>query len=185
MRRALAVHDERCRTAASRLRAEVFSTTGDGFGIAFHHVDAAVEAAVGLQALLVEISHSFGIALRVRMGLHCGRVERRGDNYFGPVLNRASRLMRRAEGGQVVVSAAVAERLTSTHVRVEPLGSWHLRGIDEPVMAFLATARRRPAMGNLPVLRPAGRPQASTTDRPQQHQQQRATHGAPPRRDQP
>lgn len=38
------------------------------------------------------------------MGLHRGEPENRNGDYFGPALNRASRLMAASYGGQVVVS---------------------------------------------------------------------------------
>ena len=44
--------------------------------------------------------------LRVRMGLHTGEVEPRDDDYFGPVVNRAARVMAVANGDQIAVSAA-------------------------------------------------------------------------------
>ncbi|MDG2111742.1 MAG: adenylate/guanylate cyclase domain-containing protein, partial [Actinomycetota bacterium] len=42
--------------------------------------------------------------LRVRIGLHSGAAQERDGNYFGPVLNRAARIMSAGHGGQVLLS---------------------------------------------------------------------------------
>ena len=43
-------------------------------------------------------------AVRMRMGVHLGQVERRGDHYFGSPLYRCARLMAIGHGSQVLGS---------------------------------------------------------------------------------
>ena len=83
--------------------------TGDGVHAVFATADQAVAAAIAAQrALAAEQWGSVG-PLRVRMGLHTGVAEERGGDYYGPVLNRAARLMGVAHGGQVLCSQATAD----------------------------------------------------------------------------
>ena len=56
---------------------------------------AAVDAAVDAQRRL---------GLPVRMGVGTGEAELRGGDYFGPVLNRAARVMAAGHGGQILVA---------------------------------------------------------------------------------
>jgi class 3 adenylate cyclase len=78
----LAAHDEVLRVAIHG--GWLFKHTGDGVCAASTSATAAVVAAVDAQGLL---------GLPVRMGLATGEVEQRGEDYFGPALNRAARVM--------------------------------------------------------------------------------------------
>jgi predicted ATPase len=75
----------------------------------------------------------------VRMGLHTGVAEQRADDYFGPVLNRAARLMSAGHGGQVLLSAAtqglVRDGLPVGCGLVE-LGEYRLRDLGRPERLF-------------------------------------------------
>jgi len=62
----------------------VFKHTGDGLCAAFQSARSAVDAAVTAQR---------GLGLPVRMGIASGEAELRGDDYFGPTLNSAARVM--------------------------------------------------------------------------------------------
>src|SRR5262249_45669823 len=77
--------------------------------------------------------------LRVRMGLHTGIAEQRGEDYFGPVLNRAARLTGAGHGGQVLVSAVtqglVQDGLPDGCELVE-LGEYRLRDLGRPERIF-------------------------------------------------
>jgi class 3 adenylate cyclase len=84
MRSALAVHDDVLRVAIEAEGGWLFKHTGDGVCAAFESPRAAVAAAIVAQRAL---------ALPVRMGIATGEAEQRGDDYFGPALNRAARVM--------------------------------------------------------------------------------------------
>src|SRR5262245_26747028 len=91
MKSALAAHDSFLREAIEGHAGRVFKTVGDAFCAVFvsapDALAAALDAQVHLQAPLA------GLAIRVRMGLHTGEAEQRGNDYFGTTLNRVSRLM--------------------------------------------------------------------------------------------
>ena len=99
MRVGLAAHDEVLRSAVEGRGGWLFKHTGDGVCAAFASAPDAVAAAVDAQRRL---------GLPVRMGVVTGAAEVRGDDYFGPVLNRAARVMAAAHGGQIVLSAVTA-----------------------------------------------------------------------------
>jgi len=45
------------------------------------------------------------------MGLHCGEVVRRGDDFLGLNVAIAARVAQHARGGEILVSAAIVESL--------------------------------------------------------------------------
>ena len=81
------------------------STHGHAFFAVFAEPGDAVHAARSAQSGLQ------GGAVRVRMGLHMGAAVLADRTYVGMDVNRAARIGDAAHGGQVLVSAAVAERL--------------------------------------------------------------------------
>jgi predicted ATPase len=99
MRAALVAHDEVLHSAVEAHGGWVFKHTGDGVCAAFGSARAAIDAAVAAQRLL---------DLPVRMGVATGEAECRGDDYFGPVLNRTARVMAAGHGGQILVAASAA-----------------------------------------------------------------------------
>lgn len=135
MRDALAQHDAISRDAVGAWRGRIVKTTGDGIHAAFDDPLDAVQAVLMLQQELARAPAVAGLELKVRAGLHLGPAERRDGDYYGPVLNRAARVMAAAHGGQVLLSQAVAE---AVRARLPPpcalldLGAARLRDLDEP-----------------------------------------------------
>jgi TolB-like protein/class 3 adenylate cyclase len=113
MQEAVAAHDQVMREVSTRHGGEVFKTAGDAFFVSFRRPSDAVLAACDAQiALAAQAWPPIG-ALRTRAAIHVGSAEQRGGDYFGPALNRCARLLALAHGGQVLVTAAVAELLES------------------------------------------------------------------------
>jgi len=109
MKAALARHDELLASAVVAHDGHVIKHTGDGLLAVFATADAAVAAAVEAQRVLAIEAWGVTGTLRARMGLHTGVAEERNGDYFGPVLNRASRLMAMAHAGQALCSQATAD----------------------------------------------------------------------------
>ena len=132
MRPALACHDAIVRGAVESNRGAVVKMIGDGAHAVFEDPLDAVAATLRLQQGLADPQATHGIALRVRCGLHVGVVERRDNDFFGTVLNRAARIMGTAHGGQVLLSQAVAtlvgDRLPAG-VALRDLGAVRLRDL--------------------------------------------------------
>jgi hypothetical protein len=157
MKRALAWHDETVRHAIETHGGYVFSTAGDSFAAAFSDPMSAADAAVEIQQALERVWPGLGV-LRVRMALDTGIADERGGDYFGPPVNRASRLMSAAKGGEVLASHTTADLLRhhlEEGIRLVDRGQRQLKGVarSEAVFAveFGPKQRRR-----WPVRRRAG-----------------------------
>lgn len=132
---ALRHHDEAVRAAVAHHGGYVFSTAGDGFGIAFLTVSEAVFAAIEIQRTLTAERGDVDLPLRVRMGVHVGSAEERNGDYYGPVVNRTARLMAAAHGGQILVSALAARLFdleADATVELRELGSHRLKDLLTP-----------------------------------------------------
>ena len=113
--------------------------SGDGAHAAFDDPIDALEATLQLQQALADPAATHGIELRVRCGMHAGVTERRDNDFFGGVVNRAARIMSVAHGGQVLLSQAVAtlvgERLPAG-ATLRDLGTVRLRDLESPERVF-------------------------------------------------
>jgi class 3 adenylate cyclase len=83
---------------------------GDGFMLAFADPGRALECAAAIQRELAALEPVEGERLRVRMGLHSGEAIREDGDFFGITVILAARIAAQAHGGQVLVSAPLAER---------------------------------------------------------------------------
>ena len=73
--------------------------------------------------------------LRVRMGLYTGEAELRDGDYYGPVLNRAARLMSVTHGGQILLAHGTAELLREqlpVETTLRDLGEHRLKDLTRP-----------------------------------------------------
>ena len=145
MRVALAKHDETLRSVIESQGGWMFKHTGDGVCAAFGSARGAVEAAIAAQRLL---------ELPVRMGIATGEAEQRGDDYFGPSLNRAARVMAVGHGGQILLSGSTAGVVGNvSEIGLEDLGEHRLRDITgaEHLFQVRATGLQSdfPALRNL------------------------------------
>ncbi|HET7472027.1 MAG TPA: adenylate/guanylate cyclase domain-containing protein [Candidatus Limnocylindrales bacterium] len=123
-------HDRLVRDAIERSGGVVVKTEGDAFFAAFAApADAIVGAVRAQRALAAERSGQH--AIRARMGLHLGEGRLRGratedepEDYVGIDVNYAARVAAAGNGGQVVLSDALATSGRSA------LGSGELVGVE-------------------------------------------------------
>ena len=121
-KRLLDRHDEVNRTAVSRQGGQVITTTGDGVLALLPSPTAAIHAA---QTIRTDLRDE---GLEVRIAIHLGEVDRRGNDISGLAVNIASRIMASAEPGQILVAAVVAQ--TTNAATFTALGPRTLRGVD-------------------------------------------------------
>jgi predicted ATPase len=129
MRVALETHNNVLHESVEGNDGKVFKYTGDGMCAVFSSPRSAVDAAIDAQREL---------ELPVRIGVATGEAQQRGDDYFGPVLNRTARVMAAGHGGQILLDGATVGLLSG--VDLIALGSRRLRDIARPVDMFQVLA---------------------------------------------
>ena len=138
MRAAVTQHDRIVLGAVEAAGGLVVKRVGDGIDLAFGDVGAAAAAAGEIQGLLAAADWSGLEPLRVRMAVDVGEVEARGGDYFGPVMNRAGRMLAAAHGGQVLLSADAHAALSASRGgwQAKALGEFRFKGIGSPQHVF-------------------------------------------------
>jgi predicted ATPase/class 3 adenylate cyclase len=137
MARALASHDAIVAGAVSGNGGVLVKSRGEGdssFSV-FRLARDAVAAAHAAQVAIASAEWPVQGGLRVRMAVHSGDAELREGDYFGSAVNRCARLRAAAHGGQIVISAAVAE-LVREHLpagcSLRDLGQHQLKDLALP-----------------------------------------------------
>jgi len=134
---------------------------GDGFLAEFPDAVQAARCAFELHKGLARFNAS-GTAppLGMRVGIHVAEVIVETFNVLGDGVNVAARLAELANPGEIVVSAAVRDQLTSgVEASVEDLGEQRLRNRERAVRAFrLWPPAQQPALAPSQAARARGRP---------------------------
>src|SRR5262245_46085326 len=140
MKTAMVRHDELLEKTIAAHRGYVFSRMGDGMAAAFATARDAVSAAASFQhALTVEQWHT-GLPLRARVGLHTDEAVIVDDTGYASLpINRCSRLMTAAHGGQTIASGATEMLLRGQMpdgMELVDLGEHRLRDLGQPTRIF-------------------------------------------------
>lgn len=140
MQAAFARQEDILRASVEANGGYLYKMIGDAFQVAFPTAPQALQAAIDAQRALHSENWPAGSGeLRVRMALHTGITEERGDDYLGPVLNRAARLLSAGYGGQVLLSRATYELvrdLLPDGVSLLDLGEHRLKDLFRPEHVF-------------------------------------------------
>jgi class 3 adenylate cyclase len=149
MRAALTRHDAILREAIEEHSGFVFKTVGDAFCAAFPTAQDALGAALAAQRALFSEEYDEGIgSLRVRMALHTGAAEERGEDYFGPPVNRVARLLSVGHGGQVLLSLPTQQLVRDqlpADIHLSDLGERRLKDLSRPERVFQLAASDLPS----------------------------------------
>jgi adenylate cyclase len=114
----LAAHDKLLHTYVDRHSGMIVKSQGDGYMVVFSTPELALGASLDIQrALSAKRQRSRRLRrtpIRVRIGLHTGTaIEKEGD-YFGRNVAMAARVASMADGGEILVSTDIAERLADS-----------------------------------------------------------------------
>jgi DNA-binding NarL/FixJ family response regulator len=118
-------HDALIRRELARHGGREVKTTGDGFLALFDGPARAIRCA----AAILEGLRAEGID--VRIGLHAGEVELRGDDVGGIAVNLGARVAATAGAGEVVVSSTVRDLVTGSGIEFVDRGDHALKGVPD------------------------------------------------------
>jgi class 3 adenylate cyclase len=100
-------HDRMVRDCVGEHGGEVVKSQGDGYMIVFSSASAALDCAVQLQRVLTRYHRRQPPeTLRIRVGLHTGNIFQADHDFLGKAVVLAARITGRAQGGEILVSAA-------------------------------------------------------------------------------
>ena len=125
----------------------------DAFQAAFPTATQALQAAIDAQYSLCSEKWPAKIGdVRVRMALHTGVTEERGDDYVGPALNRVARLLSAGHGGQVLLTLATQQLLRDSlpsGVTLRDMGEHRLKDLIQPERIYQVVAEGLPALNDM------------------------------------
>ena len=116
-------HDTVVRRELLRFGGREVNTAGDGFVATFSSPSTAIDCAVAV----VDAVRTLGI--EVRVGIHAGEVEVRGNDIAGMAVHICARVAALADPSEVLVSSTVREIVTGSHREFTDRGAYHLKGV--------------------------------------------------------
>ena len=100
------------------------NTTGDGFVATFDGPGRAIRCG---QAI---IEACRPLDLMVRVGVHTGECERRGDDIAGVAVHIGARVAALAQPGEVLVTRTVKDLVSGSGLEFAPRGEHPLKGVS-------------------------------------------------------
>jgi class 3 adenylate cyclase len=116
-------HDQTVRTQIGRFHGREVNTVGDGFVATFDSPSRAIECGQAIRDSLGALK------LGVRLGIHTGEIEVRGNDIAGLAVHIGARVLGHAGPGEVVVSGAVPPLLAGSGMAFEDRGEHQLKGV--------------------------------------------------------
>jgi class 3 adenylate cyclase len=113
-----------------RFGARKIRTTGDGVLATFAGPTRAIRCADAIRrsTALLDVD--------LRIGLHTGEIEDRGDDIAGIAVHIAERVCSAAPSGELIVSRTTADLATGTGIQFEDLGDHALKGVSDEWRLF-------------------------------------------------
>jgi class 3 adenylate cyclase len=126
----LDLHDEMVREELVRFRGQEVQTTGDGFFVTFDGPGRAIQCAHVIRTRASQM----GVELRV--GLHTGEVEVRGEDFGGIAVHIGARVAAAAGPGEILVSRTVTDLVAGSGLDFEDRGEHELKGVPSTWRLF-------------------------------------------------
>lgn len=127
-------HDDATVAAVERHGGAVVKNLGDGFLLTFPGPAAAITAARQIHDAVDRAG------LDLRISIHTGEVERRGQDLNGIAVHLASRMLDAADEGQTVVSSVIPGLVAGSGISFESAGRHAFKGIVEQWDVFRVLA---------------------------------------------
>ena len=116
-------HDELVRSQLAAHGGQEINTTGDGFLALFDAPARAIRCAMAIRDRLASLG------IEVRIGLHAGEVELRGNDVGGIAVHIGARVTALASAGDIVVSSTVRDLVAGSGIGFLDRGGHALKGV--------------------------------------------------------
>ena len=127
-------HDRAVRRQLERFRGREVNTAGDGFIATFDGPGRAIECACAIRDVVEALD------IQVRIGLHTGEIELRGDDVAGLTVHIGARIASEAKAGEVLVSSTVKDLVVGSGIEFEDRGEHELKGVPGSWKLFGVTS---------------------------------------------
>lgn len=128
----LKIHDDILSSSVISCGGKIVKHTGDGIFAVFEKGNP-IEACLEIQKRIGSQAWDTIGELRVRAAIHYGDAETRGNDYFGPSVNRCARVMSLAWGGQILITPeALSSCALPQGAVTKELGTYELKGLTSP-----------------------------------------------------
>jgi class 3 adenylate cyclase len=124
-RELLDAHDDAIRRELMKFRGHEVKTTGDGFLATFDGPARAIRCACAIRAAAGELD------LQVRVGLHSGEIEMRGDDIAGVAVVIAQRISALAQANEILVSSTIKDLVAGSGITFSERGQHQLKGVPD------------------------------------------------------
>ena len=138
-RELLAAHDDIVQSEVDRCRGREIKSIGDGFLATFDGPGRALHCASAVR----DAVRSLDIDLRV--GVHTGEIELRGDDIAGLAVIIAQRIQAAAEPGQILASRTVVDLVAGSGIGFTDRGARNLKGIPGDWQLYALDAWHQPS----------------------------------------
>jgi class 3 adenylate cyclase len=114
----------------------------DEFFAVFERVDGSIQAALSIQRTVRKRTWPDDLEVRVRAGIHSGRITLTQNGYIGLSVHTAARVCAVAHGGQIVISGETKDAMEvfPTEISFRSLGQHRLAGLAQPEALFQVEA---------------------------------------------
>ena len=119
----LDAHDAAIRRQLVAFRGREVKATGDGFLATFDGPARAIRCACAIRDAAAELQ------LDVRVGLHTGEVEVRGDDIGGVAVHIGQRVSALAQPAEITVSSTVKDLVAGSGIEFRDRGEYELKGL--------------------------------------------------------
>jgi len=130
----LEAHHKVIRHELEIFRGHEVKTTGDGFHATFDGPARAIQCS----SVIRESTRRLGLDLRI--GIHTGECEIRGEALEGVAIHIAARVSAMASGGDILVSRTVKDLVAGSGIEFEDFGIHELKGIPDEHQIFKVLA---------------------------------------------
>ena len=127
-------HHKAVRMELDVFRGHEVKTTGDGFHATFDGPARAVQCANAIR----QSTRQLGLSLRI--GIHTGECEIRGDSLEGVAIHMAARVSGMAAGGDILVSRTIKDLVAGSGIEFEDFGTHTLKGIPDEHQLYKVVA---------------------------------------------